>query len=140
MSPDETRAVQAARAINKFREEKSTASFDIAEIQGALKANGCPYSTAVVTILRKKLIITQAEKRGRYMFPIAEPVAYKTILHDLAEYAKTFQNYNHTNKVKHGKDGGTTQKYTQENLDFMIEVLKANGYKIQKPVINYEDV
>lgn len=142
MSPDEIRAVQAAKAINKFREEKSTASFNLAELQTALKTNGCPYVTCIVTILRKKLIITQAEKRGLYIFSVSQPVAYKTILYDLSQSAKVFHGYVQSYKIRHkeAKKNAENERTENEQIEFMIKTLKEKGYRIQKPVINYEDV
>lgn len=142
MTLNELRAVKAVKAINLFREQKSTSTFTLEELSKALKTNGCPYPGQVITILRNKLIISTFQTRGHYQFTTGDPIHYKTIENSLDAVAQTVKKYIDNCKSKNKIQVSTCKSsdVSEEELNNYIAILKANGYKIKKQIITYEEV
>jgi len=138
------RAQKAVAIINELKEQKS--AFTGISLSHALKMSGCPYSQFVFSILKKTGMIVKFKKR-EYVFAYDAPVYYKTIQKGLDECATNQLDY--TKKYK-GKPELVQNSFgdivsNSEIIDFIdpieeaIALLKANGYKLQRPVIKYEN-
>lgn len=129
----EQRAKNVTSAISTVRSIKN--EFNMTELVIALKTANCPYPGEVASLLKKKNYITK--RNGTYYFSSPEPVYYKTILNDLEEIYLKYKpkSKNETNFVKKGK-----VVKVQLTIEEAISYLKSQGFKVMKPVTQYEEV
>ena len=138
MVTSESRAKAVSASIAKVRE--GLTKFTMYDLASALKVANCPYSNNVASLLRKKGVVA---KRGKdYVFAVTEPVYYKSIQNELdaivALYVKK-QEFVVDNVVKNETRDAFSLRYGINEQE-VIDLLKAKGYKIMKPIINYEEI
>lgn len=141
----ETRAKKAAAAINQVKMTKHSFMYDFNtkkdELVDFLRKCECPYPVAIAaSLVRQNLVKKEA---GLYTFMTSEPIHYKIILNDLNHAAKTAcdsarKQYNKTVKTTETKTT-TVVEAKIINDDEVINYLKNKGYRILRPVTNFEE-
>lgn len=131
INSNERRAKKVSEAISIVRSIKD--QFDFSELIIALKKANCPYSGDVASILKKRNLIVK--RNGFYYFSSPEPVYYKTLVEDLY---KVYLRFNPSSKNK-VKDVENVIK-GQLTVEDAVAYLKAQGFKVMKPVIQYEEM
>lgn len=138
------RAMIASEAIAHLREEMNSIGkpyFTLNALKKGLKKYNCPWRDHLIWSLNKcKIIIPVQGERGIHQFASKEPVYYKS-------FEQTFENYI-TKQIaaikKSSKKSSSTSSPTivvpTDNVEEAIKILKKLGYKIMKPVTNYEEV
>lgn len=120
--------------FNAFREYNQGKHFKGGEILDILHKIGLPRNLSFRAIALNNGLIekTGKGKKTRWSFP-KEPVYYAKIENTIAEYKRRQKQYSiRKQKVS------IVEKADSEQI--AIDVLKALGYKIYKPVTNYEEV
>ena len=147
-SKAEKRAKLASEAIAHFRKqlsEKGTEAFTKNEVIYSLKRLSCPYAQQLVDKLISAKIIIRSSK-GTYCFNTTEPIYYGVLDSILSSISKKQIEY-----LTKSRDKGCVSEtfipetYVLEKAPKIteyqaIELLKQLGYKIQKPVVSYEDI
>lgn len=113
--------LEKARTITqKLSEVPHSEKLTSAQLKTIIK--GLPYENLILGILKKRKII---QKKGKfYEFCSQEPVYYKVIAAELEAFKKS-------KKLQVRKD---------LTIEDMISLLKKEGYKILKPITNYEEL
>ena len=127
------KAKMASAAISHVRK---LSNFTLTEIRNELRKSGCPYPANVVSFLSAKGIIVKGEKT--YNFISDEPVHYGALIDTLIEASASQKKYTLDYKCKKIKPDSV--KLTSSELERMIKILKEKGYKVLKPVTNFEEV
>jgi len=134
------RAQAVCKAINEFR--IVYAFFTSEEMAAQLKSIKCPYAKSIFSILNKTHQI-KPTTQGKYVFTFLEPVYYKAIQAALDEVADAQKGYQEKfqNKKSEPKVASKPKEVIKEfTIEQAIALLKANGYKISKPVTTYEEI
>lgn len=132
MNHSETRAKQASSAIAQIR--KHLTFFTLSELTKELKKFGCPYASTVTTCLKDKGLITQ---NGReYSFIEKEPIHFAILIPALDKTAASVKKYVADSRARSLGIEQTQKVWSDEEL---ISILKSKGYRIMRPVTNYEE-
>lgn len=141
-TPEErAKATSAAIAIVR----KYMTDFTTKELVSALRKAHCPYSPQVPTLLIQKGLITKFG--DTYHFPNPEPIHYKVLEAGMNHIAKSALQYTQrSNDRKNNPVEEPTSIVLKEVLpstdlsdEQVISMLKLKGYKVYKPVIEYEE-
>lgn len=144
----EQRAKLASEAIAHFRKqlsEKGTEAFTKDEIIYSLKRLSCPYAQQLVDKLISVGTLIRSSK-GIYCFSTSEPIYYGVLNPILGNISKKQMEYVSKSKSKtYEVESFIPETYVSEKTlritEYQaIELLKQLGYKIQKPVVSYEDI
>jgi len=114
--------LEKARTITQRLSEVShSEKFTSAQLKTIIK--GLPYEALIIGILKKRKII---QKKGKfYEFCSQEPVYYKVIAAELEAFKKSKK---------------PQQVRKDLTIEDMVSLLKKEGYKILKPITNYEEL
>lgn len=134
----------ASEAIAHLREEMNNLGkpyFTLEGLKKGLNKHNSPWKNQLVWSLKKcKVIVPVQGERGTYQFASKEPVYYKS-------FEQTFENYvikQIAAVAKSKKESISSSNPTivipTDNVEDAIKILKKLGYKIMKPVTNYEEV
>lgn len=140
MNSYEKKAKIASRAIASFRENRI--SFDRNHLVQFLIENKVPYPNLFITELIKVNIIKAAELfRGFYVFTNIEPVYYGRLIPLIETCAALQKKYNSTYNQKHNQETIPCETMDEpSDIDLAVKLLKESGYKIYKPVTNFEEI
>jgi len=130
MNTSEERAKKVSLAISIAREKVK--SFSRKELVRVLTNSGCPYPAFVVPMLVRKKLIHKIN--NSYEFSHSEPIYFGAIQKDLDEIYATFRGYQDKNRGISTAIVGKT-----DEVQKAIAFLKSQGFKIMKPVTNFEE-
>lgn len=129
MSNPENRAKTATLAIAQVRKTHPNESFDLKDLTTNLKKLGCPYAKNVVSELIKRGLLVKGN--SGYYFAKNEPVHFSVLINRLNEVSNAAKRY--------------TAKSLSKTITFVlsedaaISFLKSRGFKIMRPVTNFEE-
>lgn len=138
----EQRAKDAAAAIAQIRKDKNV--FNTNDMVELLRRQSCPYAVYIPSILIKQGIL---EKHQNMLhFKLEEPVYFGVLKNPLDEVSQKTAGYLKKSKEKKiNKLSGKTSKEPvkvippQLSTEQMIDALKAQGYKVFKPVTEFKE-
>lgn len=139
------RAKRASEAIALARQNDLADKFTAEELIYSLRERSCPYSQQLVWGLKS---LKMLEKNGKYLsFSSKDPVHYAQLVFLLSGYSSAHVRYakKHNDKKKEIKNTLFPKKETTVALVNFSEteaivLLKSMGYKVMKPVTNYEEI
>ena len=101
-----------------------------------LRSVNCPYAKGIFLVLKKS---NQIKKVGpsQYRFTFDEPVYYKAIQKELDAIVENQKQYQLKSDSKKQQ---TTIVEEVDAIQHAIDLLKANGYKISKPVTTFVEI
>lgn len=132
------RAKQAAAAVGKAREESSI--FPYETLLKHLKNYKCPYPVQTLAFLKREGLI-EKNGDGLFFFPNPTPIYFGALRPELDRIAKNIKESLNRWQEKNGKLPKAKAIICEASkVDEMISHLKSLGYKILKPVQNFEEV
>lgn len=141
MSKSELRAKSVAEAVNLFK--KGAKEFTREEFTSFLKNQKIPYHQYMFGILKKASQI-KTVGTALYAFTSSEPVYYKTLQQSLDAmadyYAKAAKKSVEKKSIEKKSSSITVVAESVSDLEAAIMLLKKNGYKILKPIIEYKEL
>lgn len=145
----ENRAKKAAAAINQVRVTKESFSYNIKtkkdELVDMLRKCGCPYPHAVASSLVNHELVNKTD--GLYTFKTNIPVHFSIVRSALDKAARQAEKKNKkymeklkTQSVTTDLDNPAEVKIHGFNTENdIIAYLKSKGYRILRPVTNFEE-
>jgi len=123
--------------------------FAMGELSTELKRLGAPYGISIPAILKKASIIVESNIKGCFNLTDRSIWDIKILTEELDKLSTTISTYKFNWRKNKKSDDSTEMVRTKpakvivKNLnteDQAIELLKALGYKILKPVIDYKEI
>lgn len=145
----EIRAKKASAAVNQVKMTKSHFTYNWKEkrdeLVDLLRKCGCPYPVAVVSSLISHNLIKR--DNGIYTFTTTTPIHYTTLINDLNKVSKkaveSVVNAPSTKSKKKELGEKTIGTSTSTPLvitaEIAIKYLKGEGYKVYKPITQFEE-
>lgn len=140
---DETRAKKAVAIINQVKIAKNSFEYNSAtkkdELITMLKALSCPYPTHVVSSLIKHNLLKK--EKGTYTFMTNTPIHFGILCPDLTKASKQASGYVKKCKEKSKVTAEKLSTTISDNQQIInaINLLKAKGYKVLKPVTEFQE-
>lgn len=139
----ETRAKKAASAVNQVKVTKSAFTYNFKEkkdeLVEMLKKCECPYPVAVAASLVNHNLIKK--ESGLYTFMTDTPIHFSLLINDLNRASKNAakKNENYLKKVRTVPADQLVESPKLLTDEELIMYLKNKGYRILRPVTNFEE-
>ena len=123
------RAKKVSALINKVKDTFQQ-KFTLKQLTDEFRNHKVPYASQVVTLLKNLGLIYTTSPRGEYeFFDCGKPIFHGDILAGLDEIS-----------AKHAKSVDKYRKKEGLSEQQAINLLKSKGYKILKPITQFEEI
>ena len=145
---EKERSQLVAKSINEAKALLGD-SFTSQELINALKKTKCMYLNYIPTMLIKRGYISRLPKRKLQFTLPKQPIAAITLVNALSQIAQTCANYSKKSLEKKKDRKNNNFKSSTSSFEIVlidneeekaIKLLKSMGYKIFKPIIQYQEI